>query len=409
MHYGTRNGAVGSGEKYLTAETTALQLVPGLYDAAANPERLTGVLSTLERSLGGYAVGLALRFPGSGRAPLIYSSDSVRSAQGSFEEHYYDIDPLSSYMLTAPLAIGEVIETEDRFPRADVIRGEFYTDFMRPNQMDWGPNYAMVLARDAGRVTATCTIARNVDVRALGEEQRTLVTLLAPHLVALHRLWSQFDQVTRPEARLADALDRIPLAVFVVDACRRVLWASRTAREILNVRDGLRVDDGELRAYAFRSSQVLGRQIGEAARTGSGGGLHAGGVLHVPRPSGRRAFEVLVTPLPRQTSLSTFELEGAAAVFVTDPEAQPPEAGELLAALYSLTPAESALATLLSADVPLADAADRLGITVGTARQRLKLIFEKTGTRRQSSLVRLLLRGPASFGSANASSGSSPS
>ncbi|THD54576.1 MAG: response regulator transcription factor [Bradyrhizobium sp.] len=37
-------------------------------------------------------------------------------------------------------------------------------------------------------------------------------------------------------------------------------------------------------------------------------------------------------------------------------------------------------------------AADRLNITVGTARSHLSSIFDKTGTKRQAELVRLLFR-----------------
>jgi DNA-binding CsgD family transcriptional regulator len=37
-------------------------------------------------------------------------------------------------------------------------------------------------------------------------------------------------------------------------------------------------------------------------------------------------------------------------------------------------------------------AADRLGISLATARTHLAHVFDKTGTRRQAELVRLLLR-----------------
>lgn len=117
----------------------------------------------------------------------------------------------------------------------------------------------------------------------------------------------------------------------------------------------------------------------------------------MPRPSGRRDLEVLVSPTPRATAVSALELAGAAAVFVTDPEAEPPDAETVLATLYSLTPAESALSTLLCGNFSLAEAAEHLGITSETARQRIKVVFQKTGVRRQASLVRLLLRGPASL------------
>jgi DNA-binding CsgD family transcriptional regulator len=71
--------------------------------------------------------------------------------------------------------------------------------------------------------------------------------------------------------------------------------------------------------------------------------------------------------------------------------------GELLRSFYGLTLAESALTRELSNGHSLADAASRLDITYGTARQRLGQVFAKTRTTRQAELVHLVLTGPESL------------
>lgn len=60
--------------------------------------------------------------------------------------------------------------------------------------------------------------------------------------------------------------------------------------------------------------------------------------------------------------------------------------------LYRLTPAETRLSAALGDGLVLTDAANSLGITFETARQRLKQIFQKTGTTRQAELCVLLAR-----------------
>jgi DNA-binding CsgD family transcriptional regulator len=65
-----------------------------------------------------------------------------------------------------------------------------------------------------------------------------------------------------------------------------------------------------------------------------------------------------------------------------------------LGALYGLTPSEERLASLLGAGSSLADAAETLSIRLSTARGVLKSVFAKTGTRRQASLVNLILTAP---------------
>ena len=58
-----------------------------------------------------------------------------------------------------------------------------------------------------------------------------------------------------------------------------------------------------------------------------------------------------------------------------------------------MTSAEAAVAVeVLEAD-GLRAVASRLGISLATARTHLAHVFDKTGTRRQAELVRLLLRG----------------
>jgi DNA-binding CsgD family transcriptional regulator len=85
----------------------------------------------------------------------------------------------------------------------------------------------------------------------------------------------------------------------------------------------------------------------------------------------------------------------ARALFVGDPKRGSGDPFGNLRHLYGLTEGEAHLATLLVGDLTLLEAAERLAITESTARTVLKRILAKTGTRRQASLVRLLLSGPA--------------
>ncbi|EKF19154.1 helix-turn-helix transcriptional regulator [Nitratireductor pacificus] len=63
-----------------------------------------------------------------------------------------------------------------------------------------------------------------------------------------------------------------------------------------------------------------------------------------------------------------------------------------LGPIFGLTRAEIDFCRHMAEGRTLSETADVLGITVGTARQRLKLIFQKTETHRQSELVLLLAR-----------------
>lgn len=61
-----------------------------------------------------------------------------------------------------------------------------------------------------------------------------------------------------------------------------------------------------------------------------------------------------------------------------------------LGAAFDLTPAERRLCEILLRGSSLKESADMLEISFETARQRLKAIFHKTGTHRQSELIALM-------------------
>jgi DNA-binding CsgD family transcriptional regulator len=77
-------------------------------------------------------------------------------------------------------------------------------------------------------------------------------------------------------------------------------------------------------------------------------------------------------------------------VFISDPELEPLTNEAILRQFFGLTPAETRLAILLLQHRSVEEAAERLDISLNTARTHLKKLFEKTGTRRQSELVSLL-------------------
>ena len=86
------------------------------------------------------------------------------------------------------------------------------------------------------------------------------------------------------------------------------------------------------------------------------------------------------------------ENAAAAVVSITDPEVTAVPDDVTLSQTFGLTPAEARLTRLLAEGTSLAEAAARLGLRRETARTRIKIIFEKTGTHRQAELVSLVMR-----------------
>ena len=123
--------------------------------------------------------------------------------------------------------------------------------------------------------------------------------------------------------------------------------------------------------------------------------LPPGGVMRLTRPSGRSSYEVLVAPVSDSTLALGFS-GPLATVFVRDPEIQAVALPDRLQRLYGLTAAEAKLMKAL-VGYTLEGAADRFGVRKETVRSQLRSVFPKTGTSSQVELVRLGLRGIATF------------
>lgn len=79
-------------------------------------------------------------------------------------------------------------------------------------------------------------------------------------------------------------------------------------------------------------------------------------------------------------------------LILIDLATQPQPNRAALERIYRLTPAEAKLAVLLGGGAALAEAAEKLGVSVATVRAQLRSIFEKTHTHRQAELVILIAR-----------------
>ena len=116
----------------------------------------------------------------------------------------------------------------------------------------------------------------------------------------------------------------------------------------------------------------------------------------VPRGSGRSNLSILIQPIP-YSDLSGGKQLPSVAIFIRDPSRQPSPSEELLRQLFGLTAAEATLALLLANGRTLDEAAQRLNVRKNTARAQLRSIFDKTGVRRQTTLMHILMGSVASI------------
>ncbi len=132
---------------------------------------------------------------------------------------------------------------------------------------------------------------------------------------------------------------------------------------------------------------TLQRLLGLAS-SGRGAG---GGAMLLHRDNGaRKALQLVVSPVQRDTRART----PGVMVLVTDPETEICFPDTVLKGLYGLTPAEAEVANAYLTGYTSDEIALLRGVSLSTVRSQLNVLLQKTGTRRQSDLMRLLLTLP---------------
>lgn len=358
-----------------------LDLVGAIYDGALRPEAFPEVLARVAAAVGARTGVFLVQDREKGRLVSASLLGITEAETIRYERDWLALD-VGFQEILPRLPAGSIATDRDvtRFERTEVFDGWFH-----PMGMDH-----IMASCPVNDGTLLGMMALHRKAGAFDDNEIALFQSLVPHLARIATIQRHLlDSAARRQASL-EALDRISTGVFLLDAAGRVLLLNKAAHEIVDARDGLALGRNGLETALARESAELRRLTGLAIDTAEGKGMEAGGVMSVSRPSMLRPLSLLVSPLRIERPLLWNE-RPAAVVFVTDPEraARPPQAA--FQRIWGLSPSQSAVCTEILAGRTVQDIADRLAISRETARTHLKHILDRTGTRRQAELIRLLV------------------
>lgn len=354
-----------------------LSLIADIYRAGTEPEhwgrvlaRLADAMECSEATIGGQTAV---------KLPHFVSPRTDPDYIASYVEHYHVRNPMQFAMMSAP--VGRAVIPAELVGRQVFESTGFYHEWCRPQKLHSG--YAISLAADEGW-RAVIMASGPQESRA---DKLALMGILAPHLQRAYELNEILMDRNSAELGLMVVLEEIGRGAIVVDGAGQVINCNGVAEAILRDGTGLTMIGRELGCALRPEADALLRLIAQCARGGIEG---SGGRMSVTRNDRRRPLSVLCVPIPRRSPWPMAR-SAAAIVFVTDPDLLARRQGETLAVRFGLTPAEAALAWEIVKSGGRAAAADSRNVSVTTVRSQLSSIFDKTGVRRQTELVRLML------------------
>jgi DNA-binding CsgD family transcriptional regulator/GAF domain-containing protein len=377
------------------SQERVLGLIGRIYDAAADELLWTGFLEDFGEAVDGAATSLVYHDMAARRAAHSVSVRTDPVCERLYLTHYGSVDLLREVWLKRFSRAGPeaVVTSEQVIEPLQFKKTEYYNDFLRPNNIDHSFCGPITLGAHWSSVL-TCLRPRKKG--PFGEDAVALLRALLPHLQRAIQFRRKLSELEGRERASLDALDRLNLGVALLDQAGRILAANFEANQAFRDDDGLQAGRDGIAADLPSENLALGSLIANAIKTATGHGTGAGGSLAISRPSGKRSYALLVAPIARGAFCEDAG-KPAAIVFITDPECKPEAAAGALARIYGLTAAESRLAELLMEGETVVNAAGRLRVSHNTARTHLKRVFEKTWTRHQGELVRLLVGSAAAL------------
>jgi DNA-binding CsgD family transcriptional regulator len=288
--------------------------------------------------------------------------------------------------------IGDVIVPDMRISHPDRCGIEIFSGSSKPQ----GPARMMgATLLTEGFVSTVVSVSRPYSEGEFDAAQTRLFAALIPHLQRAVQLGLRLAALDGRPTSSAEMLNRLPHAVLLVDAGAEVIFANQVAARLLGAGNGLSLGRDGLRAETTEDTRRLRQTIADCAEPASelGG---AGGRLQLSRRD-RRPLTMLV--IPHRTQVTWIDiLRPTAILFITEAEQAAVHRSERFSQDFGLTRAEAVFAVEISKGDGLQATASRLGVSLTTVRTHLAHVFDKTGTRRQAELVRLILRGQPATG-----------
>lgn len=360
-------------------ETDFAILLGAIYEAAADPSNWPKALGLLADSLGAPSAGVARQ------GKTLSECWSYTTQDPSFAEnymrHYHQVNPIWSRSKSTPAG---TVQTDSMvMRRGEFLRTEFYNDFLSPAGVHAMLN-CVALVEEGRQAVVTVQGSREFE-----PEHIKLHQFLAPHLQRAVQLNIKLARLENNNAASMEALNQLDQGAMVVDSGGRVLFANRVAEDLFGAGRDLRLHNGVVHSRSNAETSRLLALVGARAKKGIDAGR--GGNLSFSRGRGKAPLSLLVVPLHCETPF--LMIDGPVAlIFVTDPDHKARSLVTQIRSKFGLTAREAMFAAEILAGDGIQAAADRLKITRSTARTHLAHIFDKTGTRRQAELVRLLMQ-----------------
>ena len=366
------------------AELTTL-----IFAAALNPARWIDFLEKLHTFTGGVRTHIFGRDMATGRLFGHIGVGYDDSHMTGYDQHYRHLNVWVDGF--APSARGTFMRVAEMYPLEQLFRTEFYNDWVKPQDDMYGGGGVM-LFNEADRFLAFGGHIRARDREKLDDRFECLVRMLTPHVQQAFEINRALHGKAIAEF-LAEAVLPPSTGVLLLNSRQGILFANHAAENLIAAGALIRAElNGCLGTDHPKVQDFLERAVRSLSE------IEHPASTDLRIVSGRLGVEYFlraarfVADRQHQSPFGLLHSGDSRALLLTI-EVKPLNVGPLEDPFrqHRLTPSEVQVARDLAHGVPVAEIAERRGVSVHTIRNQRHAILSKLDLRSQTQLVRLVL------------------
>jgi DNA-binding CsgD family transcriptional regulator len=359
------------------------RFVGKIYDAALDSALWPEVLAATADYVGGQAAGLMSKDTVSGVCTVDHQHGFDAGHVQLYTKEFWRMDPFGVSIF---FPTERPTTVEDHVPFDEFREGRFYQEWGRPQ--GWIDGVSIVLERSPTSCSSI-VVARH-ETRGLADRAaRERMSVVGPHLRRAVQIAKLMDVGQTESGTFTAVFDSLRAGVFLVDAGGAIAHANLAGRAILTAKDPLFSARGRLVARDPAIDRALKAALATVAKSDPEIGEGAV-VLPLTSEDSQRYVAHLLPLTSADGPRAGIAGKAVAALFVHKAAIDHPSLPESVARHYRLTPTELRVLLGIVEVGGAPEVADALGISDNTVKTHLGRVYQKTGTRRQADLVKLV-------------------
>lgn len=301
-----------------------------------------------------------------------------------YNEKYFKINPIFPTVMFLEVEQKNVVT--DVLPVAELLQTRFSKEWIKPQALS---DFLFSTMEKSARGCSLFMVMRHKADGFFDEQAHRRFSLILPHVRRALLIGKVIETHQVKAAALADSLDQLASAMFIVDGTGRIVHANASGNLMVSEANVLRAPGGRLRTIDPAADQAL-LDIFMAAKDGDAALGRQGVAVPITARDDKR-YVAHVLPMTSAGRRKAGVSYGAvAAVFVRKAALDLPSPPVVIARQFGLTQAELRVLFSVVEIGGVSEVAEVLGIAEATVKTHLQHVFEKTGTSRQADLVKLV-------------------